>query len=143
MHRRWGVAGPICHCSALCVVIGLSLPRTRRRWWAHLSSFGTMRRRRAILIVGPSSSLGHPHRWVVTWPILVVVGGPIHHHRVAVRAYSSSLERHRVRLIFIGSRCPTLRRWVLIPSCWRHSHEQKMSAWSEARKKENHAFVTY
>ena len=127
------------------------------RRWTHLSLFGTMHRCWIVTALYSSSMVGqlvvirchaslsgHPRRrWVVTWPILVVVGGPIHRHWVAVRAYSSSLERHRARLVFIGSRCPTLRRWVLVPSCWRHSREQKTLAWSEARKKENHAFVTY
>ena len=58
MCRRWGVAGPTCRRSALCVVVGLSLACTRR-CWAYLS--------------------------VVTWPVLVVVGGPICRRRVAVR----------------------------------------------------------
>jgi hypothetical protein len=100
MRHRWGVAGPTCRhwpslvviggltCRrcALCVVVGLSLACTHHCWWAHLSSFGTMH-----------------HRWVVTWPILVVVGGLIRRHWVAVRAYSSSLEHHRALLVFIGS----------------------------------------
>jgi len=78
MHRRWGIAGPICRCSALCVVVGLSLPRTRRRWWAHLSSFGAMCRRRAILVIfglslGPySSSLVGPFIIIGSW------SGPTH-----------------------------------------------------------------
>ena len=63
------------------------------RRWAHLSSFGAIHR-----------------RWVVTWPVLVVVGGPISRRWVAVRAYSSSLERRRALLVFIGSR----RCWVVL-----------------------------
>ena len=137
------------HRLALCIIVGaslgpLSLFGAMCRCWIVTASYSSSLVGPLVIIQRHASSSGHPHRrWVVTWPVLVVIGGPIHHHRVAVRAYSSSLERHQVRLVFIGSRCPTLRRWVLVPSCWRHSHEQKMSAWSEARKKENHAFVTY
>ena len=70
MHRRWGVTGLICRCSALRVVVGLSLPRTRRRWWANLSSFGAMRRRWAILVV-VGLSLGPYSSWLVG-PFIVI-----------------------------------------------------------------------
>jgi len=44
--------------------------------------------------------------WVVTWPVLIVVGGPIRRRRVAVRA----LERRRALRVFIGSH----RCWVVL-----------------------------
>jgi hypothetical protein len=70
-----------------------------------------------LVIVGPSSSS------LVTWPVLVVVGGPIRRRRwVVVRAYSSSLEcRRALHRVSSSSGCPTLRRWVRVPPCWRHS----------------------
>ena len=132
MHHHWGVTGPICHCSALCVVVGLSLPHNHCRWWAHLSSFSPMR-----------------HRWA----ILVIVGLSLDPYSLSLVGPFTTIGSHQGLLIvlgrslgltcFIGSHCPTLHRWVLVPSCWRHSHEQKTSVWSEARKKENHTFVTY
>ena len=158
LERRWAlavVAGPTCRRSEPCVVVGLSLARTRRRWWAHLSSFGGMRRHRAILLVvglsfGLSSSLVGP---------FVIVGRPIRCRWVAVRADSSSLERSRALLVFIGSR----RCWgvllFVIGSSFPHAGIIRMTMvgvgwsclirsasvgqnvsvehmWSEARKKE-------
>jgi hypothetical protein len=76
---------------------------------AHLSLFSAMRQRRAILVIIRLS--------LDTWPILVIVDGPIHHWGVTVRAYSLSLEHHQALLIFTGSH----HRSVLVPSCWHHS----------------------
>src|SRR5258708_4384501 len=79
--------------------------------WAHLSSFGTMRRRWVVtgsyssslgplVIIGPSSSS------LVTWPVLVVVGGPIRRRCwIVVRACKSAeqgSERNIVELIVVG-----------------------------------------
>ena len=73
--------GLTCQYSALCIIIGALLcPLVIVRCYA--------------------SSSGQPlHCWVVTWPILIVIGGPICRRRVVVRA----LERRRALHVFIGS----------------------------------------
>jgi hypothetical protein len=95
--------------------------------WAHLSLFGAMHHRWIVtgpyssslgplVIVGPSSSS------LVTWPVLIIVGGPIRRrHWVVVRAYSLSLEcRWALHRVSSSLSCPTLRRWVLVPPCVIH-----------------------
>ena len=74
------------YCSALCTSLGCHWPVLVIAGWAHLL-FSAMY-----------------HCWIVTWPILlIIIGGPIHHHWVIVRAYSLLLECYWALLVFIGS----------------------------------------
>ena len=108
-------SGHIHHRSALWGVAGSSFGTMHHRWVVtdlYSSLLGP------LVIIGPSSSS------LVTWPVLVIIGRPIHRrHWVMVRAYSSSLEccqaLHQVSLL-LG--CPTLHCWVLVPPCWHHLH---------------------
>jgi hypothetical protein len=119
--------------SVLCIVVGASLgpPAVVRRYAC-----------RRLVVTGPyssslvgplvvvrryASSSGHPRRrWVVTWPVLVVVGGPIHRRWVVegiLIVVGTLLGPTCVHWVSSLLDCPTLRRWVLVPSCWRHSRD--------------------
>ena len=54
--------------------------------------------------------LGHPCcHWIVTWPVLIVIGGPIGCHWVELRAYSLSLECCQAHFHWVSLLdCPTL-----------------------------------
>jgi hypothetical protein len=84
-------------------------------FWCYVLSLGH-RWALIAIVAGPTQACRHlalcivHHRWVVTWPVLVVIGGPISRRWVTVRAYSLSLECRRALLVFIGSR----RCWVVL-----------------------------
>ena len=85
--------------SALCIIIGASLCPL-------------------VVVRRYASSSGQPlHCWVVTWPVLIVIGGPIRRRRVAVRA----LERRRALHVFIGSHCCWVVLLFVVGSSFPHA----------------------